>query len=68
MNDAEARVTVVLDAAMMTHETLNYHPLDNTMTTSIARNDLVKFLQASGHRPRIVPVSDPATGRRPDCN
>jgi Ala-tRNA(Pro) deacylase len=60
MNDAEARVTVVLDAAMMSQETLNYHPLDNTMTTSIARDDLVKFLQASGHRPRIVPVSEAA--------
>ena len=62
MNDAAARVTVVLDAAMMSQQTLNYHPLDNTMTTSIARDDLVEFLQASGHRPRIVPVSDPAAG------
>jgi Ala-tRNA(Pro) deacylase len=61
MNDAAGRVTVVLDAAMMTHETLNYHPLDNTMTTTIARDDLVKFLQASGHRPRIATVSGAAT-------
>src|SRR5215831_16698286 len=41
MNDKDARVAVVLDAAMMAHQTLNYHPLDNTMTTSIARDDLV---------------------------
>ncbi len=45
INDAEGRVTVVLDAAMMEHETLNYHPLVNTMTTSIKRDDLVKFLE-----------------------
>src|SRR5258708_36069257 len=39
LNDTVARVSGVLDAAMMAHETLNYHPLRNTMTTSIARDD-----------------------------
>jgi Ala-tRNA(Pro) deacylase len=57
INDTECRVTVVLDAAMMEHETLNYHPLVNTMTTSIARDDLVKFLESTGHPPRIERVS-----------
>jgi len=57
INDTEARVTVVLDAAMMEHETLNYHPLTNTMTTAILRDDLVKFLEATGHSPRIERVS-----------
>jgi Ala-tRNA(Pro) deacylase len=60
INDTTGRVTVILDAAMMEHATLNYHPLDNTMTTSIARNDLVKFLEATGHVPRIVAVAEPA--------
>jgi len=57
INDTEARVTVVLDSAMMEHETLNYHPLSNTMTTAISRDDLVKFLEATGHPPRIERVS-----------
>jgi Ala-tRNA(Pro) deacylase len=60
MNDRAGRITVVLDAAMMTHETLNYHPLDNTMTTSIARDDLLRFLEATGHKPRIFPVAEEA--------
>jgi Ala-tRNA(Pro) deacylase len=60
MNDREGRVAVVLDAAMMTHDTLNYHPLDNTMTTAISRDDLVRFLEATGHVPRIEPVTDAA--------
>ena len=60
LNDSAGRVTVVLDAAMMAHATLNYHPLDNTMTTAIARDDLVRFLSATGHPPRIEPLSDPA--------
>jgi Ala-tRNA(Pro) deacylase len=62
INDTEGRVTVVLDAGMMEHETLNYHPLVNTMTTSIARDDLVKFLESTGHMPRIERVSGLAAG------
>jgi Ala-tRNA(Pro) deacylase len=57
INDTEGRVTVVLDAAMMEHATLNYHPLANTMTTSIARDDLIRFLDWTGHPPRVEPVS-----------
>ena len=63
INDPAGRVTVVLDAAMMDHETLNYHPLRNTMTTSIGRDGLLRFLEATGHRPRIVPFA--ATSRPP---
>jgi Ala-tRNA(Pro) deacylase len=59
INDTGKQVTVVLDSAMMTHETLNYHPLDNRMTTAIAREDLIKFLRWTGHEPRIEPVSGP---------
>ncbi len=59
LNDREARVTVVLDAAMMAHATLNFHPLANTMTTSIGRDDLLRFLAATGHPARIEPVAAP---------
>jgi Ala-tRNA(Pro) deacylase len=61
INDTASRVTVVLDSAMMEFETLNYHPLVNTMTTSIARDDLVKFLEFTGHIPRIERVSRPVS-------
>lgn len=57
VNDVEGRVTVVIDAAMMEHEILNFHPLENTATTSIGRADLVRFLEACGHPPLIVAVS-----------
>jgi Ala-tRNA(Pro) deacylase len=59
LNDTAGRVSVVLDAALMVNETLNCHPLVNTATTSIARDDLVKFLRATGHEPRILAVSAP---------
>jgi Ala-tRNA(Pro) deacylase len=54
-------VTVVLDATMMGHKALNYHPLVNTMTTSIDRDDLVKFLESTGHTPRIERLSGHAS-------
>ena len=57
INDGARRVTPVLDAAMMTHDVLNYHPLVNTMTTSIARDGLIAFLRATGHNPLIRQVS-----------
>jgi Ala-tRNA(Pro) deacylase len=59
LNDTQGRITVVLDTAMMAHATLNFHPLVNTMTTSIGRDDLVRFLAATGHAPRIEPVAGP---------
>ena len=57
LNDTAGRVTVVLDEAMMQHARINFHPLRNTMTTTIARDDLVRFLTATGHPPRILPIS-----------
>ena len=56
INDSEQRVSVVIDAALMDYEVLNHHPLVNTMTTSIRREDLVNFLKATGHEPRILAV------------
>ena len=61
INDTAGRITVVLDAGLMAHETINAHPLINTMTTSISRDDLLKFLRATGHEPRIVPLASAAT-------
>ena len=66
INDNNSRVTVVLDAAMMRYDTLNFHPLDNTMTTAIGRDDLVRFLQATGHPPRIMPVTT-SSEAPPNC-
>ena len=60
INDTAARVNVVVDAGLMQHDTINCHPLVNTMTTSVGRDDLVKFLEATGHTPRIERVADGA--------
>jgi Ala-tRNA(Pro) deacylase len=59
INDKEKRCNVILDHTMMQHALLNYHPLGNTATTAIARDDLVTFVKACGHAPRIIAVSEP---------
>jgi Ala-tRNA(Pro) deacylase len=60
INDSAGRVSVVLDAGLMDHDTINVHPLVNTMTTSIRRDDLTTFLRATGHEPRIAVLPEPA--------
>jgi Ala-tRNA(Pro) deacylase len=58
INDDARRVTVVLDADMMRHERLNFHPLANTATTNIARDGLVAFIRSCGHDPRVVAAAE----------
>ena len=62
VNDLEGRVTVVVDAALLEHEILNFHPLENTATTSIRREDFLRFLEACGHPPVIAAVSNGKVG------
>jgi Ala-tRNA(Pro) deacylase len=58
INDVERLVTVVLQQAMLAHDPLNYHPLENDRTTAIAPGDLVRFLDACGHGPRVVDIPE----------
>ena len=58
MNDREHRVSVVLDAAMLERDPLNYHPLVNTATTAIGPADLLRFIADCGHRPRILALAE----------
>lgn len=60
VNDHAGRVTCIFDEALMHHDVLNCHPLVNTMTTSIGRDDLLAFLGMRGHQPRIIDLSGPA--------
>jgi Ala-tRNA(Pro) deacylase len=60
LNDTTGRVEIILDSGLMRHDRLNFHPLENTATTTIRRDDLLAFLRHTGHEPRIVPLSDSA--------
>jgi Ala-tRNA(Pro) deacylase len=57
VNDVEHRVTPVIDAGMLEHDPLNYHPLVNDRTTAIAPADLSRFIAACGHAPLVVDLA-----------
>jgi Ala-tRNA(Pro) deacylase len=61
INDTAGDVSVVFDDALLAFDTINCHPLENTATTSIARDDLLRFIRATGHEPRIVKLSSGET-------
>jgi Ala-tRNA(Pro) deacylase len=54
INDHEQVVQIVLDSEMLECEPLNFHPLDNTKTTSISSDGLLQFLEATGHTPELL--------------
>jgi Ala-tRNA(Pro) deacylase len=54
INDGARRVRLVIDAELMRHDSINCHPLENTATTNIARDDLLRFIRSCGHEPRIA--------------
>ena len=58
INDRQNRVNVILEKSMMEHELLNFHPLRNDQTTTIASSDLLKFISSCGHNPQVVSLAD----------
>lgn len=63
VNDRAGAVTMVLDAGLMTGEEVNFHPLINTATLRVARDDLLAFLTETGHPPMIVDLPVPDDGQ-----
>lgn len=57
INDSDKRVKLVLDSALMENDVINAHPLTNEATTTISRDDLLTFVEATGHEPLVLKVS-----------
>ncbi|MCB1387470.1 MAG: prolyl-tRNA synthetase associated domain-containing protein [Nitratireductor sp.] len=60
MNDHGNRVRVIIDAPLLRFDRINCHPLINSMTTTILREDLLRFLDHVGHTPEILQLSETA--------
>ncbi len=60
INDTDRKVSFVIDAALMRCDTINCHPLENTATTNIARDDLLRFIRDCGHEPRVLDLMSTA--------
>ncbi|MEZ6013218.1 MAG: prolyl-tRNA synthetase associated domain-containing protein [Hyphomonas sp.] len=57
MNDKAGRVRFLVDAALMAHDPVNFHPLTNTGTTAVSRKDFEKFVRATGHGFEVIDFS-----------
>jgi Ala-tRNA(Pro) deacylase len=51
INDTDHKVTLVLDEGLKAGGPVNAHPLTNTMTSALSLADLLRFFEATGHRP-----------------
>jgi len=56
VNDRAGEVTVAIDKGLLAFDTINAHPLTNTMTTAVGRDDLLRFLASIGHAPLVIDV------------
>jgi Ala-tRNA(Pro) deacylase len=54
INDAERRVTLIVDAALLRADPVNFHPLTNTATTQVSRDGFLAFLAALAIEPMVV--------------
>ncbi len=57
VNDHDQNVKLIIDKPLLSHDKINCHPLINTMTTTIVREDLLNFLEQSDHKPDIIQMS-----------
>lgn len=56
-NDGTHAVKLIFDQAIMAFERVNCHPLENTATANIARDDLLRFIRSTGHEPEILALT-----------
>jgi len=54
INPSAAGIIVVVDKALMDFAEVNCHPLENTATTRLPTQDLIRFIKACGHEPLII--------------
>ncbi len=56
LNDPQGRVELVMDKEIWHAQAFQCHPLVNTTTLVLSRDDLRRVIAISGHRPRVLAV------------
>lgn len=54
INDVERRVRPVVDEKLLRYPEVNFHPVDNAATTTIASSDLLAFMTALDYVPLLI--------------
>ena len=58
VNDQGKKVEVIIDKSLWTSEAFQFHPLVNTSTLVISKDNIKKFLTATGHEVKFLDVPD----------
>ena len=60
-NDRDCQVALIMDRILWESGAFQFHPLVNTSTLVISRQDVERFVMQTGHTPRIleIPGMDP---------
>lgn len=59
---AQALKLFIIDEALLACDPVWFHPLENTASTAISAEDLVRFAKACGFEPLILPLAGPFEG------
>lgn len=59
INDTQRKVRLVLDAALLRAEPVNFHPLSNDATTAVSTAGFKAFLDALGIEALVVDFAEP---------
>ena len=63
INDsAKALSAFILDRRLMAHDPVWFHPLENTGSTAVSPNGLLKFVESCGFTPQIRDLETPLKG------
>ncbi|MEW5909338.1 MAG: prolyl-tRNA synthetase associated domain-containing protein [Thermodesulfobacteriota bacterium] len=57
--DTEKAVEVIIDSTLWRFDEFQFHPLVNTSTLILSKTDVERFLEATGHRPKILNIPYP---------
>ena len=56
VNDMDNAVEIIIDAALWESEAFQFHPLVNTSTLVISRDNIQRFLGKTGHETQVLDV------------
>lgn len=59
LNDVTNQVTAFIDATLLLKSPLHFHPCDNSHTTTLTADELLRFMTACNHTPVSLDLDKP---------
>ncbi len=58
INDHGNQVSAIMDTGLLRFATVHFHPCDNSLTTTLNSQDLLRFMRACAHDPQLIDFDD----------